>query len=123
MNTMSTGRQISVPYTAGMRYYDLYHGIELTPEHEGDEAVLTFPIEAHGYAALLATPGEPGPELVRLMEKMKPDDGNALASYSHEWKPLPQQVVEIAESSPASSAPDGMTPYPGGGLRIQGQRH
>src|ERR1700730_17996390 len=42
------GRQISVPYTAGMRYYDLYHGTELTPEHEGNEAVLAFPIEAHG---------------------------------------------------------------------------
>jgi hypothetical protein len=94
------GWQISVPYTAGMRYYDLYHGTELTPEHEGDEAVLAFPIEAHGYGAVLATQGEPGPEFVRLMEKMKPMTASPLAGYSHEWKPLPHQLVEIAKRRP-----------------------
>ena len=102
------GRQISVPFTTGIRYYDLYHGAELTPEHDGDQAVLTFPIEAHGYAALLATPGEPGPEFVRLMEKMKPMTARPLASYPHEWKPLPQQLVEIAKTRAADSVPDGM---------------
>src|SRR3984885_13275332 len=106
------GRQISVPYAAGMRYYDLYHGSELTPEHEWDEAVLAFPIEAHGYAALLATQGEPGPEFVRLMEKMKPMTARPLAGFSHEWKPLPQQMVEIAKSAPANSAPVGMILIP-----------
>jgi formylglycine-generating enzyme required for sulfatase activity len=106
------GWQISVPYSTGARYYDLYHGVELTPEHDGDQAVLTFPIEAHGYAALLATQGEPDPEFVRLMEKMKHMTASPLASYSHEWKPLPQQLVEIPKSTPASSAPDGMTLIP-----------
>jgi iron(II)-dependent oxidoreductase len=106
------GRQISVPYTAGMRYYDLYHGTELTPEHDGDQAVLTFPIEAHEYAALLATPGEPGPEFVHLMDKMKPMTAKPLVSYSHEWKPLPQQLVEIPKSTPVTSATDGMTLIP-----------
>ncbi|MGB8536594.1 MAG: SUMF1/EgtB/PvdO family nonheme iron enzyme [Acidobacteriaceae bacterium] len=106
------GRQISVPYTAGMRYFDLYHGIELTPEHEGDAAVLAFPIEAHGYAALLATHGEPSPEFMPLMEKMKSMTATPLASYSHEWKALPQQVVEIAKSTPANSAPEGMILIP-----------
>src|SRR3984885_4899626 len=102
------GRQISVPYAAGTRYFDLYHGVELTPEHDGDEAVLSFPIEAHGYGGVLATPGDAGPEFVRLMEKMKPMTVKPLASYSHEWKPLPQQLVEIAKSKTASVAPDGM---------------
>jgi gamma-glutamyl hercynylcysteine S-oxide synthase len=106
------GRQISVLYTAGTRYYDLYHGTELTPEHDGDQAVLIFPIEAHGYAALLATSGEPGHEFVHLMDKMKQMTGKPLASYSHEWKPLPQQLVEIAKTKPASSAPDGMIMIP-----------
>ena len=26
------GRQMDVPYTQGMRYFDLYHGVELKPE-------------------------------------------------------------------------------------------
>jgi gamma-glutamyl hercynylcysteine S-oxide synthase len=95
-----------------VRYYDLYHGTELTPEHKGDEAVLAFPIEAHGYAALLATQGEAGPEFVHLMEKMRPMTASPLASYAHEWKPLPQQLVEIPKSAPASSAPDGMILIP-----------
>jgi gamma-glutamyl hercynylcysteine S-oxide synthase len=102
------GRQMSVPYAAGTRYFDLYHGVELPPEHDGDQAVLSFPIEAHGYGAVLATPGDAGPEFVRLMEKMKPMTAKPLASYSHEWKPLPQQLVEIAKSKTASVAPDGM---------------
>ena len=32
------------------------------------------------------------------MEKMKQMTAKPLASYSHEWKPLPQQMVEIAKS-------------------------
>ena len=42
-----------------MRYFDLYHGVELTPERDGNEAVLAFPIEAHGYGAILATKTAP----------------------------------------------------------------
>ena len=42
-----------------MRYFDLYHGVELTPEREGNTAVLSFAIEAHGYGAVLATQGAP----------------------------------------------------------------
>ena len=121
------GRQITVPYSAGTRYFDLYHGTELTPEHDGDQAVLSFPIEAHGYAAVLATPGDAGPEFVRLMEKMKPMTAKPLASYSHEWKPLPQQLVEIAKSKTASAAPDGMVTIAAGdyvfkveGIEIEG---
>jgi len=46
------------------------------------------------------------------MEKMKQMTATPLASFSHEWKPLPQQMVEIAKSAPASSTPDGMTLIP-----------
>src|SRR5467141_2360096 len=30
-------RQLSVPAVRGMRYFDLYHGVELEPDHEGDK--------------------------------------------------------------------------------------
>ena len=122
-----TGRQISVPYAAGTHYYDLYHGVELTPEREGDEAVLSFPIEAHGFGALLATVGGAGPDFVHLMEKMKPMTAKPLASYSHEWKPLTQQMVEVAKTKPVKEAPEGMTSIAAGdyifkvkGIEVEG---
>ena len=34
---------------------------------------------------------------------MKNDDGNATSSYAHEWKPLGQQLVEIAKMKPAAA--------------------
>ena len=65
------GDQMSVPYKQGMRYFDLYHGVELKPEIKGDQAVLSFSTEGHGYGAILATSGEPEPKLRELMAKMK----------------------------------------------------
>ena len=88
---------------------------------------MSFLIEAHGYGALLATAGEPGPEFARLMEKMKPMTAKPLASYSHEWKPLLQQLVDIPKVKPANAAPDGMTSIAAGdfvfkveGIEIEG---
>jgi iron(II)-dependent oxidoreductase len=121
------GRQISVPKTPGMRYFDLYNGVELKPERDGDQDVLSFPIEAHGYGALLATQGEPGKEFVQLMSNMKQMTTKSLASYSHEWKTLPQQVVEIPKTKSAAAAPERMTRIPGGdyvfkveGIEVEG---
>ena len=34
------GRQMDVPLTPGMRYFDLYHGVELKPETDGPRAVI-----------------------------------------------------------------------------------
>src|SRR5271156_3472072 len=65
------GRQMSVPYQAGMRYFDLYHGVELHPVREGERSVLSFAFEAHGYGAVLATAGEPSDQVQQLMVKMK----------------------------------------------------
>ena len=121
------GRQISIPYTQGMRYFDLYHGVELTPEHDGDQAVLSFSMEAHGYGALLETAGEPDAQIAGLMGKMKQMTATPLSSYSHEWKPLAQQLVDIAKTEPAGTLPDGMVKIPAAdylfkveGLEIEG---
>jgi iron(II)-dependent oxidoreductase len=121
------GRQVSIPYTQGMRYFDLYHGVELTPEHDGDQAVLSFSMEAHGYGALLETAGEPDAQITGLMRKMKQMTATPLSSYSHEWKPLAQQLVDIAKTEPASAALEGMAKIPAAdylfkveGLEIEG---
>ena len=106
------GRQISIPYTQGMRYFDLYHAVELTPEHDGDKAVLSFPMEAHGYGALLATAGEPDAQITQLMAKMKEMTARPLSSYSSQWKPLAQQLVDIPKTEAASAAPEGMVKIP-----------
>nr|MBA2677609.1 SUMF1/EgtB/PvdO family nonheme iron enzyme [Ktedonobacteraceae bacterium] len=121
------GRQMSLPFEQGMRYFDLYHGVELTAEHEGARAVLSFAMETHGYGAVLATKGDPSDAIRHLMSKMKPMTGAALSTFSHEWKSLPQQLIEIAPTQPAASTPEGMVKIPGGkfvfkveGIEIEG---
>jgi gamma-glutamyl hercynylcysteine S-oxide synthase len=116
------GNQMTTPYTQGMRYFDLYHGVELKPEIKGDQAVLSFSTEAHGYAAIVASSGELEPKLKELMEKMKGMTAKPLSSYSHEWHALSQQMVEIAPSVRAASAPEKMIRIEGGDylFRVQG---
>lgn len=116
------GRQMTVPYQQGVRYFDLYHGTELTPEIEGADATLSFDLEAHGYGMILATPGEPDAATKQLMAKMKTMTSAPLAGFPHEWKVLPQQIVEIAATKPASALPEGMVKISGGKyvFRVQG---
>jgi formylglycine-generating enzyme required for sulfatase activity len=103
-----SGCEMTVPAKDGMHYYDLYHGVELRPEREGSNDVLSFSIEAHGFGAVLATPGEPDAPTQKLMATMKAMTARPLSSYSAEWKTLPQQMVDIPATKPAASAPDGM---------------
>jgi gamma-glutamyl hercynylcysteine S-oxide synthase len=106
------GAQLSVAPQPGLHYYDLYHGVELTPETRGKDSVLSFPIEAKGYGAILATPNAAGADVQQLITKMKGLTSTPLASYSHDWKVLPQQIVPIEPTKPASSAPAGMVKIP-----------
>ncbi len=112
------GRQMDVPYTQGMRYFDLYHGVELKPDvppgSQGTFAVLSFDMEAHGYGAILATQSEPSEAVKTLMGRMATMTQVPLAQFSHEWKVLAQKIVEIAPTKPAAEAPEGMVKVPGG---------
>jgi formylglycine-generating enzyme required for sulfatase activity len=121
------GQQMSMPFKQGMRYFDIYHGDELIPQHEGENAVLSFTTEAHGYGMILATPGAPSDAMRQLIPRMKEMTKTELSSFSHEWKTLPQQLVEIAPTPFASSEPKGMVKVPGGdfvfkveGIEIEG---
>src|SRR5277367_1794287 len=80
------GDQLEVPATAGVRYFELYHGVELKPEgRPGGRTVLAFSLEAKGYGAILATNAAPDQKMLALMSKMKDLTATPLASYSHEW--------------------------------------
>ncbi|MGC2171737.1 MAG: hypothetical protein WA623_10160 [Candidatus Sulfotelmatobacter sp.] len=46
------------------------------------------------------------------MAKMKELTATPLASYSHQWKVLPQQIVPIPATKAANSAPAGMVKVP-----------
>jgi formylglycine-generating enzyme required for sulfatase activity len=105
------GRQIILPAQAGMHYYDLWNGTELTPQSEGDKIVLDFPIEANGYGAILAAPSAPE-GLQSLMRTMNALAKKPLASFSHEWTTLPQQLVPIAKTKPVTTQPSGMSAVP-----------
>jgi formylglycine-generating enzyme required for sulfatase activity len=107
------GRQMEVPFRQGMRYFDLYHGTELKPKQEGSNAVLEFATEAHGYGAVLETPSVPDKNIQALLSKMHSLTQKPLTSFSHEWQPLTQQLVDIAPSPTAKSAPERM-------IRIEG---
>ncbi|HKF50015.1 MAG TPA: SUMF1/EgtB/PvdO family nonheme iron enzyme [Terracidiphilus sp.] len=122
-----SGPQIDMPVKPGMRYWDLYHGVELKPRTDGIADVLSFPIEAHGYAAILATAGEPGDAMKTLMQKMAQMTLTPLSSYSHQWTFLPQTIVRMEPTPTVKDAPDGMIRIPGGefefrvrGIEIEG---
>ncbi len=108
------GPQIMVPHQPGMRYFDLYHGVELKPARDGFRAVLSFPMEGNGYGAILATTQQPSQAIQSLMQRMAQLTAQPLASFSHQWKPLPQTIVPIAPTTPASETPEGMIRIPAG---------
>jgi formylglycine-generating enzyme required for sulfatase activity len=117
-----TGRQMTVPYKPEMRYFDVYHGVELKPKRENDESVLEFALEAHGFGAVLAVAGEPDAKAQAVMTKMKALTATPLASLPHTWAPLPQQLVEIPPSKKSATAPEGMVRIDAGDFlfKVQG---
>jgi len=121
------GHQLRLPARPGMHYYDLWHGVELTPENADDQVLLNFAIEAHGFGAVLVTSDTADGKLRSLLHAMHELAARPLSSYSDEWKPLPQQIVPIAKATPAANAPEGMVRVPEGdftfkvdGIEIEG---
>jgi iron(II)-dependent oxidoreductase len=108
------GRQLRIATQNGMHYYDLWHGVELVPENRGGSTYLSFSIEAHGYAAVLATPEPLTGPFQKLLGNMKQLAAHPLTSYSDEWNFLPQQLVTSAKTPPAAVAPVGMLKIPTG---------
>lgn len=122
-----SGEELSVAGEPGMRFFDLYHGVELTPGHRGGASVLSFDLEGHGYGAVLGTAGPLDASLRELMDRMRVLSAKPLASYSAENKILNQTMVAIAPAPRGAGASEGMVAIPGGkylfqveGIEIEG---
>ena len=123
-----SGAELSVPFHHGVHFYDLWHGTELTPSVQGNEALLTFEIDGRGFGAVLATEQTPPDgKLKEILDYMAQRSRRALSSFSRTWQAVPQTMVDIRSTKPAASAPDGMVMIPGGdyvfkvrGIEIEG---
>jgi len=108
-----TGEQIRVPYAAGRRYFDVWHGTEIQPKIEGAEAVLSFDMEARGYGAVYSTTGLSSSGQA-LMAETRRLARRPLSSFSRDWRPLTQRITEIAPTPTPQGTPDGMVRIPEG---------
>jgi gamma-glutamyl hercynylcysteine S-oxide synthase len=114
------GQQLAVPHSEDARYYDLWNGVELKPTMDGHTAKLAFPIEAHGYGAILAMAGDETPDNVqKLLVRMAELSKVRLSSLSAKWQMLPQKIVEIAPTKPLPTTTDCMVLLPGGKFRFK----
>jgi len=123
------GEQIVVPYKAGEKFFDVWHGVELKPAIAGDQATLSFTIEGQGFGAVIAIdPGAGMPVgLNQFLEEIHKLNSVRLDGFSNQWHVLTQQLVPIHATKPAASAPEGMVAIPGGtfnfrvsGIEIEG---
>jgi iron(II)-dependent oxidoreductase len=88
-----------VPHKAGRKYYDLWHGVELTPEVRGETATLSFGIEGDGYGALLASDvASPPADLQKFLGEMSPLGRTRLNSFTRERRFLPQRAAGVTIS-------------------------
>lgn len=109
-----SGAQIEVPHRAGRKYFDVWHGLELTPRVENDRATLSFDIEGRGFGAILALEsGAQWPNLSNVLDQMRGLSRERLDSFSHEWKHLPQRMVEIRPANAPKPETAGMIRIPG----------
>jgi formylglycine-generating enzyme required for sulfatase activity len=111
----SDGSQLKMAAPAGATFYDLWHGLETgSIAGPSDYANLQFKIEAHGFGAILMLPNgvTPSPKIHSLLAKMKALTQKPLASFDDTWTMLLQQIVPIAPSPKAATAPDGMIAIP-----------
>jgi iron(II)-dependent oxidoreductase len=121
------GPQLELPAVAGIRYFDLYHGVELVPERIAGKDRLTFEIESKGFAALLASTTAPDSSMTKLLAAMKELTAKPLSSFSSQWNFLPQQIAPIPATTVHASDTPGMVKIPGGrfnfkvrGVEIEG---
>ncbi|HEY5801060.1 MAG TPA: SUMF1/EgtB/PvdO family nonheme iron enzyme, partial [Burkholderiaceae bacterium] len=113
------GETLMVPHNAGRRYYDAWNGRELQPLLAGDgaaaTATITLKLEKRGFGAVLAVESAaPVADLDGFMASMAALADKPLQSFSGAWKPIPQQLVPIAPTKPAATAPVGMVTIPAG---------
>lgn len=98
-----SGRQLITTPLPGAHFYDLWHGVELTPEPAGSAVALSFDLEPDGFAAVLETDAP--------LTKPLPAPAKPLAGYSSSWQTLPQTMT-VTDPAPGGG------PLPGDMLLV-----
>lgn len=106
------GPQLSVEARPGARYFDLYHGTEITPRTQGGRDWLMFDIEAKGIGAVIALTGAPDAAMQRFLNGMKAAAKRPLADFDARWQPLRQEMVPVPPSRRYPTPPQGMIEIP-----------
>jgi len=122
-----SGPQLELPWTESMRYFDLYHGTELSPARHDGRIVLRFETGSKDFGVIFATSAELSLAQKQLLSAMRTLSAKPLTSFSSEWKFLPQQLETIAATPPAQGTPPEMVKIPAGdfyfnvhGIEIEG---
>jgi len=114
------GEQLEVEHVAGRTYYDAWNGVPIEARVEGGSAIFAFTMEKRGFGAIVALDrGVKFDGLDALLATMRQLAAKPLQSYSGAWTTLPQQLVAIAPTRPAASAPEGMVAIPAGEFSFQ----
>lgn len=124
-----SGAQLELPIRAGRLYFDLWHGVELTPVKVGNSLVLSFSVDGSGYGAVMAMDSSgANAELKSFLADMKQMAKTRLDSFSTARNVLPQTLTTIASTKVSANAPAGMVSVPGGefnfeveGIEIEGE--
>lgn len=109
------GDQLRIAHIKGRKYYDVWHGKEITARIENDQANLAFPLEARGFGAILAVePGRRISKFAAFLKERRSMTRTPLQRLSAQWKPLRQRMTAIAATRRLSKAPKGMITIPTG---------
>ena len=114
-----TGYQMELDAHEGMRYFDLYHGAELTPLKKENKVILSFDLDLNGFGCILATETAPDSSILSLMTRMKELSVLPLKSFKDESDVLKQQIVPVEKTKTTMKIPSGMVKIPSGGFNFQ----
>ena len=110
----ANGAQLSVPYRPGQRFFDVWNGAELHPTIGNGTATLAFPIEGHGFGAILASSQADLPaHFSTFLTTMHRWSARPLSSYPAANTVLPQTMTTIHPTRPTAQTPPGMVAVPG----------
>ena len=122
---------LTLAHEPGSRYVDAWNGRELKADIGADgRATVTLALEPRGFGALLQLRSADAVAAARpVLQAQRALAERPLASYSREWKPLPQRLVHQQPTPRVKAAPAGMVTVPATaaydfrvtGLQIEGE--
>ncbi|MDP4129263.1 MAG: SUMF1/EgtB/PvdO family nonheme iron enzyme [Bacteroidota bacterium] len=112
-STDREGQQLKLLFRHGMKYIDLYHGVELSPQKQGDSVYLRFAIESRGFGAVLViASGAANQSLNAFIAKMHVLSAKPLKSFSTERTVLTQLMLTENKTPISATTPEGMILIP-----------